>query len=120
MIFYQSKTILKYIFNIRGRGKVLSVRVMKEYRTSGNMAPVVLNISTRWLQLVSIMIQLLYPRGKKCCYPLNRLRGIHRKSGHFGEQTNLLSLEEFRDSIVQSIASLLYQLCYPYSYISNI
>jgi len=62
---------------------------MKTYLKSVGIAPCVLDLSTRWRQVVSFMPRPFYPQGKSPWYPLyTRLGGPQSQSGHSGEEKN--------------------------------
>jgi hypothetical protein len=55
---------------IKGKGDiVLPLHAMKAYVVSEGMAPLILNLGTRWRWVVSLTPQLLYLRGKSPWQP---------------------------------------------------
>jgi hypothetical protein len=77
------------------------VHGIKAYSGSRGVAPLILNLGSRWRWVVSFAIRPpLLPRNNHR-YPLNRMRG---GSGGFGEEKNLLSVTGFEHRIVQPIA----------------
>jgi hypothetical protein len=62
---------------------------MKTYWGSGGIAPRILDLGTRWRQMVSFTPRPLYPQGKSPSYPLDRrLGGPQGRSGRGGEEKN--------------------------------
>jgi hypothetical protein len=71
----------------------IPVHVMKAYRRSESLAPLVLILSTRWMWAVSFMPWPLYPQKNSSWCPLNRRQCCCQiRARHFGEEKNLLSL----------------------------
>jgi hypothetical protein len=70
---------------------------MKMYWGSGGIAPHILDLDTRWRQVVSFTLRPLYLQGKSPWYPLDRRLGVPQShSGHGGEEKNsqpLLGIE---------------------------
>ena len=65
---------------------------MRAYKGRRSIAPLTLNLSTRWNRVVNFMAQLLYHQGKYPQYPLNRIQcGSQSQSGHFGGQKKSLA-----------------------------
>jgi hypothetical protein len=59
---------------------------MKAYWGSGDIAPRILDLGTRWRRVVSFTHRSLYPQGKSRRYPLDkRLGGLQSRSGRSGE-----------------------------------
>ena len=48
---------------------------MKAYRGSRRIAPLILNLNTRWKCVVNITTRSFYPGEEKTRYPLNRRLG---------------------------------------------
>jgi hypothetical protein len=64
--------------------------IVKIYWGSGSTAPRILNLGTRWRQMVSFTPLLHYNRDKSPRYPLDRrLGGTQSRSGRGGEQKKL-------------------------------
>jgi hypothetical protein len=62
---------------------------MKTYWGSGGIAPLILDLGTRWRWEVNCMPRPLHPQGKSPWYPLDRrLRGSQNRSGRAGEEKN--------------------------------
>jgi hypothetical protein len=61
---------------------------MKTYKMNGGIAPLILNLSTKWRRVVNLTYQPLYPWGKSPQHSLNR-GGLQSQSGHFSEEINL-------------------------------
>jgi hypothetical protein len=72
---------------------------------SGDIAPCILDLGTRWRWVVSFMPQPLYPQGKSPWYPLDRrLGGAQGQSGHSSEDKNSQPLPELNPLIIQPAA----------------
>jgi hypothetical protein len=56
------------------KGKVVPVHAMKAYGWSRGIAPLILNLGTRWRCVVNFTPRSLYP-GKEPRYPLNKRQG---------------------------------------------
>jgi hypothetical protein len=62
---------------------------MKAYWRSGDIAPRIIDLGTRWRWVVSFTPWPLYPQGKSPPYPLDRrLSGPQSRSGHGAEVKN--------------------------------
>jgi hypothetical protein len=62
---------------------------VKTYMGSRGIAPLILDLGTRWRWVVCFTHRPLYPQGKNHRYPLDRrLGGPQSRSGHDGEQKN--------------------------------
>jgi hypothetical protein len=60
---------------------------MKTYWESGDIAPRILDIGTRWRLVVSFTLRPLYPQGKSSRCPLDRRLGEPQsRSGRGGEE----------------------------------
>jgi len=60
---------------------------METYWRSGDVAPLILNLGTRWRIVVSFTPRPLYSRGEIPRYPLDRrLDGPQSRSGRGGEE----------------------------------
>jgi hypothetical protein len=58
---------------------------MKAYWGSGGIAPLIIDLGTRWRWVVSFTPRPLYPQGENPWYPLDRrLGGPQSRSGHSG------------------------------------
>jgi hypothetical protein len=49
-------------FEGKGKGKVVSVRAMKAHRGSRRVAPLILNLGTKWRWLVILTVRPIYFR----------------------------------------------------------
>ena len=75
---------------------------MMAYRGNSGLAPRILNLSTRWMCVVSFMSRPLYPLRKILRYQLNmRLLGFQNKSGNFGEEEDILPLPGIETNVMQ-------------------
>jgi hypothetical protein len=63
---------------------------MKTYWGNWCIAPLILNLDTRWRWVVTFTTRSLYPRGKNPQYPLDRLGGPQRRSGRGDIEKNSL------------------------------
>jgi hypothetical protein len=62
---------------------------MEAYWGSGDIAPHILDLGTRWKRVVSFTSRPLYPQGKNPWYPLyRRLGGPQSRSGRGGKEKN--------------------------------
>jgi hypothetical protein len=78
---------------------------MKVYWGSEDIAPNILDLSTRGRLVVSFTPWPLYPQGKSPWYPsYRRLGGPQSQSGHDGEEKNSRSLPGLEPLIIQPIA----------------
>jgi hypothetical protein len=76
-LFLHTATIPK-----NGEGQVIPVHIMKVYRERRGIAPLILNLRTRWRHMFTH--QLLYRQEKSPQYPLNkRVCGPQSPSRHF-------------------------------------
>jgi hypothetical protein len=89
------RNILRHISTIKLKVKVklspclTKHHAMKTYWGSGSIVPLILDLGTRWRQVVSFMPRLPYPQGKSPWYLLDsRLGGPQSRSGHGGEEKN--------------------------------
>ena len=77
---------------------------MKAYGGCRGIAPLILNIGTRWRLVVNFMPRPLYSVKEPRC-PLNRrLDGPQSQSGCFEEEKSVLSLPGFDPQNVQPVA----------------
>jgi hypothetical protein len=77
---------------------------MKAYWGSGDIAPRILDLGTRWRWAVSFTSLPLYPQGKSPWYPLDRrLGGPQSRSGRGGEKKNSQSLPGLEPPIIQPV-----------------
>ena len=73
--------------------KVLPDHVMKAYRGSTGIAPLILNIFTRWRWVVDFILRPICPL-ERTLYPLNRgLSVFQSRSGRSGWEINVPELE---------------------------
>jgi hypothetical protein len=78
---------------------------MKAYWVSGGIDPHILDLGTRWKQVVSFKPWLLYSQGESPWYQLDRrLGGPQSRSGHGGEEKNSQPLPGLEPPIIQPIA----------------
>jgi hypothetical protein len=80
---------------------------MKTYWGSGGIAPLILDLGTKWMWVVSFTPRPLYRQGKSPWYPLDkRMGGPQSRSGRGSEKKNsqLPPGMEPRTPIVQPIA----------------
>jgi len=88
---------------IKGKGKVVTVYVMKPYRGRRGTVPLILNLCTRWGSGVKTTPGRSTPGKEKD--PLNnRLRQPTSRPKRFGEDKNVLPLTGFESRTVQSVA----------------
>jgi len=78
---YQIFTFKILALNEKRKCKVVLVHAMWVYREGRGMAPLILSLDTRW----SSVVQHWWPLNKK-------LHGLQRRTGRFGEETELLPL----------------------------
>jgi hypothetical protein len=72
---------------------------------SGGIVPRILDLGTRLRWVVSFTPRLLYPKGKRPWYPLDRRPGAPQSlSGRGGEENNSQSLPGVEPAIIQTIA----------------
>jgi len=72
---------------------------------SGCIAPLIINLGTRWRWVVSFTPRPLYPRGKSPWYPLDRrICGPQSRSGRDGEEKNSQPLPGLKSPIIQPVA----------------
>jgi hypothetical protein len=97
---------------LKGKVKLVPVDDVKTYRGRRRLAPLILNLGTRWSEwLVNFTPRPLYNRERTPQYRLNvRLGGPQSRSGHYGEEKNLLALSGFEPWIVQPVAQSLHRL----------
>jgi len=55
----------------KGEGAVVPLLAVKVHMTSEGRAPLIFNLETSWMWVVSLTCRSLYPWGKTPCYPLN-------------------------------------------------
>jgi hypothetical protein len=80
---------------------VVPIHAMKAHRGSGGIAPLILDLGTKWRSAVNLTPRPLYSR-----YSLNRrLCGSHSRCGRFHGRANLLYLPEFEPWTLQPIAA---------------
>jgi hypothetical protein len=78
---------------------------MKAYRMSGDIAPSILDLGSRWRSVVSFTPRPLYPQGKSPWYPLDKkLGGPQSRSGGGGEEKNSQPLPGLEAPIIQPVA----------------
>jgi hypothetical protein len=78
---------------------------MKAYWGSGGIAPLILDLGTRWRWVVSFTPRPLYPQGKSPWYPLNRrLGGPQSRSRRGGEEKNSQPLPGLEHPIIQPVS----------------
>jgi hypothetical protein len=78
---------------------------------SGVIAPLILDLGSRWRWVVSFTTWPLYPQGKRPWYPLDRrLGGPQSRSGRSGEEKNSQSLTGLEHPITQRYTTELYRL----------
>jgi hypothetical protein len=78
---------------------------MKVFRGSGGIAPLILDLGSRWRWRVSFTPRPLYPQGKSPWYPLDRrLGGPQNRSGSGGEEKNSQPLPGLEPSISHPVA----------------
>jgi hypothetical protein len=78
---------------------------MKAYWGSEGIAPLILDLGTRWRWVVSFTTRLLYPQGNSPRYPLDRRLGRPQsRSGRGGEQKNSQPLTGLEPPIIQPTA----------------
>jgi len=76
---------------------------MKAYWETGDIAPHILDLGTRWMWVVSFTHRLLYPQGKSPWFPLDRrLGGEQNRSGHGGLDKNSQPLPGHKPPIIQA------------------
>jgi hypothetical protein len=77
---------------------------MKTYCGSGDIAPRILDLGTRWKRVVSFTPRPLYPQGNNPWYSLDRrLGGLQSRSGRGGEEKNSQLLPGLEPPIVQPV-----------------
>jgi hypothetical protein len=77
---------------------------MKAAWGSGGIAPLILDLGTRWRWVVSFTPRLLYPQGKIPSYPLDRkLGGPQSRAGSGGEKKNSQHLPGLEPPITQPV-----------------
>jgi hypothetical protein len=94
------------------QGEVLPVpltehHAMKAYWGSGDIAPRILHLSTRWKRVISFTTLLICPppQGNNPWYPLDRGLGRpQNRSGHSGKEKNFQPLPGLESLIIQSVA----------------
>jgi len=68
-------------------------QLMEQYWGSRGMIPRIVDLGTRWSEVVSFTLRPLYPDGKSPWYPLDReLDWSQSRSGRGGEEKNFQSL----------------------------
>jgi hypothetical protein len=88
----------------KDKGKVVPVLAMKAYRWKRGTAPHILNLGTRWVQLVSFTPCPLYLWGMNTV-PLNRRScGLQSQSKHAFGADNLLPLPGIEPWIIHPVA----------------
>jgi hypothetical protein len=71
---------------------------------SGDIAPHILHLGTRWRWVVSFTSRPLYSQGKSPWYPLDRrLGGLQSRSGRGGEEVNSQPLPGLEPPIIQPV-----------------
>jgi len=73
--------------------------VMKAYKANGGELPLILNLSSRWVQMINVKRWPLYIRRKDLPVTLNRKLVGHRSRFWHSDKTNLLSLLVFEPLI---------------------
>jgi hypothetical protein len=77
---------------------------MKAYWVGG-IAPLILDLGTRWRRVVRFTRRLLYPQAKSLWYSLDRrLGGLQSRSGRGGEEKNSQLLPGLEPPIIQPVA----------------
>ena len=110
-------TVLKYhapitqwcsaLFRKNGglKSKGVHVHTIKACRGRRGIAPLILNLGTRWRWKVSFMPRLLFSYGKNLWYLLNRKSdGLHSWSWCLGKEKNTLSMMGTEPRIIQPIS----------------
>jgi hypothetical protein len=101
---------------VEGSRKVVPIHTMKAYRGSRGIAPLILNLYSRWRGVVYLHNQAtLFPPspGKEVQDPLNRRQGrAHSWSGQFEEEKRLFSLLGIEPAAIQAVAQSLYCVHY--------
>ena len=95
--------------------KVVHIHATKAYKGGGGrgIAPLILNLSTRWGWVVNLMPQKVYHREKKTRYVRNRrMSGPQSRSRRFGTEKNLLLILGFELRNVRPVAKSLNRLRY--------
>jgi hypothetical protein len=86
---YQIFTFKILVLNGKRKCKVVLVHAKQVYKESRGMTPLILSLDTRW----SSVVQLRWPLNKK-------LRGLQRRTGRFGKETELLPLPKIENWLV--------------------
>jgi hypothetical protein len=74
---------------------------------SGSIAPLILDLGTRWRWVASFTPRPLYPQGKSPSYPLaRRLGGPQSRSGRSDEEKSSQPLPGLEPPIIQSVSQL--------------
>jgi hypothetical protein len=77
----------------------------KAYWGRAGTAPRILDLGTRWRQVVNFTPRPLYPQGKSLWCPLDRRLGEPQsRSGHGGKEKNSQPLPGFELPIIQLVA----------------
>jgi hypothetical protein len=61
------------------KGGAIPILATKVYRGRGVTAALILNLSTRCRQVVSLMPRLIYPRRKSFQHPMKRRQGVPKE-----------------------------------------
>jgi hypothetical protein len=77
---------------------------MKAYLGSGDIAPRIIDLGTRWRWMVSFTLLPLYPQGKSPCYPLDRRLGGPQSRSERGGEKNSQPLPVLEPPIIQPAA----------------
>jgi len=84
---------------------------MKAYWGSGGIESRILDLSTRWIWVVSFTIRPLYPQGKSSWCPLDkRLGGPQNRRGRGGEEKNSQPPPGLKPPIIQRFITELSRL----------
>jgi hypothetical protein len=77
---------------------------MKAYRGSGGRAPCIVDLGTRWREVVSFTPLPLYPQGKSPWYQFDRRLGGPQSRSGVGEEKNSQPLPGLEPPIIQPVA----------------
>jgi hypothetical protein len=86
------------------KSKVFPVRAIEAYRRSRGIAPLILNLNTRWRSVVNFTPRLLCLLEKNPEHKDRQFGGPQGQSGCNGEDRNLSALSELELCVVQSEA----------------
>jgi hypothetical protein len=91
-----------------GKGKLVQVHALKACSGSRGVAPLILNIGTRWNCVVSVTPRPLHAKGKAPVQLNKKLGGPQGRSVRFGEEKSLFVLPGFEPLFFQAVG---YSLC---------